>query len=101
MKPHSNGGKLMFLIDTIMILVRLVKPTQMLEVGALCGGSTRWVLAAMEANGAGTLTSFDLSRQADSLVTQHRDRWKFRQADVITHLAKDPNAFAEFANRNV
>ena len=67
----------------------LDRPIRVLEVGALCGSSTRWLLAALKANGdGGTLTTFDLSSSAQRFVpAELHDHWMFRQQDVLAYIA--------------
>ena len=51
------------------VMIREFRPRRVLEVGALYGSSTRWLLAALKANGdGGTLTTFDLSSSAQRFV---------------------------------
>lgn len=71
------------------VMIREFRPRRVLEVGALCGSSTRWLLAALKANGdGGTLTTFDLSSSAQRFVpAELHDHWMFRQQDVLAYIA--------------
>jgi len=67
------------------VLVRMTNPRRVLEVGALCGYSTRWVLAALAKNGqGGHLYSFDLQDVVTKVITDNLDLWSFTQTDVTT-----------------
>ncbi|KAJ8606841.1 hypothetical protein CTAYLR_009182 [Chrysophaeum taylorii] len=93
------------------LLVRVSKPRRVLEVGALCGYSTRWLLSALARNDYGRLESYDLQNVVDGIISEHRDRWTFTRADV-TNLdlgdfdlifidALHMNAFAKMYTRRI
>ena len=71
------------------VMIREFRPRRVLEVGALCGSSTRWLLAALKANGGGgILTTFDLSPHAPRFVpAELQGHWTFRQQDFLAYLA--------------
>ena len=58
------------------ILIRESKPDRVLEVGALCGSSTRWMLAALSKNQKGALWTYDLHPYAIDFVGEHPN-WFF------------------------
>jgi predicted O-methyltransferase YrrM len=70
-----DGGALRLLSA----FVRSTRPTRMLETGVADGASTRVILDALDANGAGRLDSLDISPTAGALArtSQGVDRWKF------------------------
>ncbi len=66
------------------LLLRHVRPEVVVELGALDGWSTSWILRALWDNGSGRLRSYDLVDGAlrqvpDELVG---DRWSFTRGDV-------------------
>lgn len=66
------------------LLIRLTKPRRVLEVGALCGYSTRWILAALARNRFGHLDSYDLRDVVTRVITKNLDRWSFQKKDIAT-----------------
>jgi predicted O-methyltransferase YrrM len=73
------------------IAIRVERPRHVVEVGALCGSSTRWILAALNRNGGnGALTTFDLNDVAPRFMSlsgsANTDRWKFIHSDVLTYI---------------
>ena len=66
------------------MLVRITKPKRVLEVGSLCGYSTRWILSALSRNGHGLLITFDINDAAEGIITEHREFWKFIKKDIFT-----------------
>jgi predicted O-methyltransferase YrrM len=74
------------------ILIREDQPQHVLEVGALCGSSTRWILAALQQNGHGKLTTFDLWDLAPQYVDPKlaAGRWDFHQQDVLDYVQTPP-----------
>jgi len=77
----------------LFILIRIVRPRRVLEVGSLCGTSTRWILSALERNGGeGVLESFDLRNKVDQLIVENRDRWVFRQQNIEAYATENPDA---------
>mmetsp|Transcript_41122 Transcript_41122/g.132736 ORF Transcript_41122/g.132736 Transcript_41122/m.132736 type:complete len:180 (-) Transcript_41122:293-832(-) len=81
------------------IMIREHKPAETIEIGALCGSSTRWILAALERNGHGHLTTYDLHDYTPSFVNRSfapsvlKHRWSFVQGDAIAALDKDDVPF--------
>eukprot|EP00978_Attheya_sp_CCMP212_P043329 scaffold280767_cov24-Attheya_sp.AAC.1 len=74
------------------MMIREDKPKHVLEIGTLCGASTRFILEALEKNGAGILSSFDLHDfSLDYMEAKHTNegRWQFHQTDVFEYLATD------------
>ena len=51
------------------IMLREHKPNRTIEIGALCGYSTRWILAALDANGFGHLVTYDLYDMAPQFIS--------------------------------
>ena len=71
------------------VMIREDKPSHVVEIGALCGSSTRWILEALEVNGKGKLSSFDLhSFSTEYMEEKHEKegRWNFYQKDVFEFL---------------
>lgn len=66
------------------LLVREIRPEVVVEIGALHGWSTTWLLHALRDNGTGRLHSYDLIDNARRNVpTELADRrWRFVQGDV-------------------
>jgi predicted O-methyltransferase YrrM len=56
-------------------VVRLLKPTTVVETGVANGHSSFFILAALTQNGAGTLHSFDIDPTAGVLI-EERTRWR-------------------------
>lgn len=63
------------------LLIRLVRPTTVLETGVANGKSTRIILAAMDANDHGHLHSIDMTRNVGQLFGGQHDRWTLH----VTH----------------
>ncbi|MPZ65730.1 MAG: class I SAM-dependent methyltransferase [Pseudonocardiaceae bacterium] len=66
------------------LLLRHVRPEVVVELGALDGWSTSWILRALQDNGSGKLRSYDL---VDGALRQVPDelageRWSFTRGDV-------------------
>ena len=83
------------------VAIRVERPQRVLEVGALCGSSTRWILAALLRNGGvGTLTTFDLHDFAPTFVrpSVETDRWNFVRGDVLAHVREVDAAVATEAD---
>jgi predicted O-methyltransferase YrrM len=71
------------------IMIRENKPNHVVEIGALCGVSTRWILSALRENGVGKLSSFDLHDYAPTYIAKEYsepNRWDFYQLDIFDHL---------------
>lgn len=66
---------------TIYALTRLLRPKTVVETGVADGRSSFMILSALEKNGVGTLHSFDIRRDAGSLVRGHQ-QWKFTVNDA-------------------
>ena len=79
------------------ILLREYRPKRTIEIGALCGSSTRWMLAALEANGLGQLITYDLHGYTPAFigaaVPNLLHRWKFIQGDAIAALGNETARF--------
>ena len=60
-------------------LARLLRPQQVLEIGVRQGASTAHLLAALNANEAGQLDSYDL----EPTQAKGRDLWTFHQGDPL------------------
>lgn len=64
-------------------MVRIFKPKHALEIGCADGASASHILAAMEANGFGVLTSYDTNPKAGSLIPyKYRTGWNLVVADA-------------------
>ncbi|MCU0271050.1 MAG: class I SAM-dependent methyltransferase [Acidimicrobiales bacterium] len=61
-------------------LTRAIRPERLLEIGVADGVSTCYLLAALEANGSGTLVSIDVDPGAGGLVVSDA-RWQLRIID--------------------
>jgi predicted O-methyltransferase YrrM len=66
------------------ILIRETRPSNVLEIGCLCGSSTNWILKALELNNYGKLTTYDLHDYAATFIGKH-DRWDFHVGDFLEH----------------
>ena len=79
-------------------LVRGLRPQAVVEIGVGNGQSSFLILKALEANGSGTLYSFDVLSEAGGLLADaERAVWEFRLVDtkrstdsLVAHLAKLP-----------
>ncbi len=76
------------------ILLRETQPKAVLEIGALCGSSTRWMLSALRRNKKGTLFTYDLHPFALDFIGE-QSNWKFFVKDVLQEAVHDSN----FVNR--
>ena len=67
-------------------------PRTVVEIGALHGWSTTWILRALRDNGAGVLHSFDLIDRAARTVPDDlaAGRWTFHHGDVRANLREFP-----------
>ena len=77
------------------MLIRETKPSNVLEVGALCGWSTYIMLKALEMNGSGHLTTFDLHDYAPQFIGV-QSKWTFHATDVMAFQQKDANYVNKF-----
>lgn len=75
--------------QTLFIATRALKPNIVVETGVLHGAFDAHILAALEANGKGTLTSLDLPGQPSEefeygylIPNEIRDRWDLRLGDA-------------------
>jgi predicted O-methyltransferase YrrM len=70
--------------EILYLTVRAARPAQVVEVGALHGWSTTWLLRALRDNDAGHLHSFDVVGHAARAVPAElaRGRWTFVRGDV-------------------
>ena len=79
------------------IMLREYKPNRTIEIGALCGSSTRWILAALDANGFGHLVTYDLFDMAPQFMSAGAPellrRWTFIQGDAIEALGGSASPF--------
>ena len=78
-------------IEAVMlyIMIREEQPTHVLEIGALCGASTRWILEALEANGKGKLSTFDLHDYSKEYMEERHTtegRWDMYTQDIFEYL---------------
>jgi len=73
-------------------LIRALKPERVIEIGTAAGCSAAHMLAALNANGHGTLHSYDILASAGYAIpdTVSRERWRFTAADAIATLQKTP-----------
>jgi hypothetical protein len=80
---HQDGG--MVLAETLWVLVRHLRPEQMVETGVARGISSAFTLEAMARNGTGHLWSIDLpplggdweSQIGVAVDPERRDRWTY------------------------
>ncbi|TLW90487.1 class I SAM-dependent methyltransferase [Saccharomonospora piscinae] len=71
--------------ELLYLQLRQRRPERVVEIGALHGWSTTWILRALRDNGAGQLLTIDLRDTATVTVPRElRHRWSFRQGDVRT-----------------
>ena len=70
----ADEGKLLY------ALVRALTPTHVLELGVHHGASTEHLLAAIDANGSGTLDSYDLH----AVPAPKHPAWTFHEGDALT-----------------
>lgn len=71
------------------VMIREDQPSHVMEIGTLCGSSTRWILDALKMNGKGKLSTFDLHDFSKEYMEQsHIDegRWDFYHQDVFDSL---------------
>lgn len=79
MSPFRAEGQILY------ALIRTLKPTHILEIGCNSGGSATHMLAALDANGAGELTSVDIDSDCGWQIPEHlRSRWNFVHGDAVT-----------------
>jgi len=68
---HGESSQLLY------VLVRLLRPSDMLETGVGNGHSSYFLLHALAANGAGTLHSTEIAEDAGTLLDPaERERWQ-------------------------
>lgn len=74
------------------LLLRATRPDVVVELGALHGWSTSWILSALRDNGTGRLVSFDLVDNAVRNVPADlaADRWTFVAGDIRQNLDAVP-----------
>lgn len=74
------------------LLLRATRPDVVVELGALHGWSTSWILSALRDNGTGRLVSFDLVDNAVRNVPAElaADRWTFVAGDIRQNLDAVP-----------
>ena len=85
-------------------LVRGLRPAAVVEIGVGNGQSSFLILKALQANGSGTLYSFDVLPQAGGLLSdEERAVWQFRLVEpkrstesLVAHLAQLPKADLAF-----
>ncbi|WP_344868464.1 class I SAM-dependent methyltransferase [Amycolatopsis ultiminotia] len=68
------------------LLLRYFRPAKVVEIGALHGWSTSWILRALADNGTGALVTVDLVDHATATVPASLSdgRWEFRGGDAKT-----------------
>lgn len=66
----------------IYALVRALQPASVVEVGSFIGVSSTHLLAALDANGAGDLTSIDVEAQPMVIPDALLPRWSLAQMDA-------------------
>jgi predicted O-methyltransferase YrrM len=73
--------------------IRETKPASVVEIGALHGWSTSWILHALRDNDSGHLYSFDVIENArHAIPLDLTSRWTFTQGDVReTHTGFPPD----------
>lgn len=73
-------------------LIRALRPDRVIEIGTAAGCSAAHMLAALNANGHGTLHSYDILANAGFAIPDSvsRERWRFTAADAITALEAQP-----------
>jgi predicted O-methyltransferase YrrM len=69
--------------ELLYVATRIARPSVAFETGVADGRSTAVILAAMEANGTGTLHSVDISSNVGALVGD-RSRWQLHVLDPST-----------------
>lgn len=95
--------------ELLYLQIRERRPRRVVEIGALRGASTTWLLCALRDNGAGRLLTIDFADEATPAVPHglsHR-RWSVRRADAgtwdrdwvtgVEHLFIDPVRSRRFA----
>ena len=97
--PRNYGGQMTRESPCLYLLVRLIKPDQVVETGVSSGASSAYILRALKDNKKGKLYSIDLSieyntgRKRGWLVPEElRDRWDLRIGDakeILTPLLKE------------
>jgi predicted O-methyltransferase YrrM len=75
------------------LLLRATAPAVVMELGALHGWSTSWILSALRDNGSGQLHSFDLIDNAVRNVPAElaEGRWTFVKGDIADTLDRVPS----------
>ncbi|WP_431889178.1 class I SAM-dependent methyltransferase [Nocardiopsis alba] len=94
---RSNRGRLTPQLDDVeaeitYLLLRETRPDVVMELGALHGWSTTWILSALRDNGSGFLHTFDI---IDNVVSNVPDdlslgRWSFHKGDIRENLSQVP-----------
>jgi hypothetical protein len=90
-----NDGDAGF-VRAIWCLIRHLKPRNIVETGVAHGVTSRFILEALERNGAGHLSSIDLPPLERDLRQQvgiavgdrHKDRWSYIKGSSRLHLPK-------------
>ncbi len=81
------------------VLTRLLRPRTVVETGVANGHGSFVLLAALEANGHGTLHSFDIEPRSGGLVEDdHRDRWHLTIANRANPQPDFKRALAQIGN---
>lgn len=90
---HRCSGRIGIIEASMLyIMIREDKPAHVLEIGALCGSSTRWILEALRVNGKGMLSTFDLhdfSLEYMDKIHAEEGRWEFHHQDVFQYIKTD------------
>jgi predicted O-methyltransferase YrrM len=70
--------------EVLYLLARMARPRTAVEISPGGGWSTTWLLSALRDNGAGSLSSYDVTDRAARLVPRGlgEGRWSFVQGDV-------------------
>lgn len=73
------------------MLLREVKPDNVVEFSPCHGYSTVWILLALRKNNKGLLHSFDIINNCEEQIPEYlKDRFRFTQGDVKKNLHKFP-----------
>lgn len=77
MSIHRDEGRVLY------ALVRALRPQHAIEIGVCEGVSSLHLLAALDANGQGTLDGYDLDADAGKHVPANAARWTFHAGDAL------------------
>ena len=88
--------------ELLYLSLRCNAPEEVLEVGALCGWSTFWVLQALSDNGHGRLTTSDVTNRVTQFIREDTTpagsfkRWRFLQGDALKTVPTTGDSFDFF-----